>query len=78
MVSLPLSAESKEKETIEIERIARINGLDLDIRTMVRRKLLKILLNSDDLNPPHPPLRDEPDRRKWIRPPYILANHLTS
>jgi len=55
LVSLPLSLESREKETLEIGRIARINGLDLDIRTMIKRRSVKQLLQSVNHDPPPSP-----------------------
>jgi len=44
MLHLPLSKTNINKEIRHIEKISLINGLDLDIKAMVRRKKLRLLL----------------------------------
>lgn len=44
LVSLPLSKAAIESETVQIEKIASLNGLKIDVRIIIRRKLLHKLL----------------------------------
>ena len=70
LISLPLSPEAKEEKIIEVEKIVKINKLELSVRLMIERRLLKKLLRTANFDSSPPPTVN-PDRRKWIRLPYV-------
>ena len=66
LVSIPLSRNSFAKEIILIKRIAEINGLNIDVHRLAKKKMLKKLLT--ERNPPPP---SNQKRKKWLRLPYL-------
>ena len=70
VINPPLFPQVQEIETNMIKRIVKINGLDIDIRHLIRRRKLQKLLGDKRLSE-----HAIPDRVKWIHLPYL--GHLT-
>ena len=66
LIRIPMDKEDLELEIRNIEEIARLNNLDLNVRKFIRRKSLRFHLSE---NPDRP--RGKPSKKKWIRLPYL-------
>ena len=65
LLNLPLHPAAEEEEIKMIERIASINGLQVNVRRLIRRKRLRMLLS-----PPSGSCSTS-QRRKWVRLPFL-------
>jgi len=66
LLNLPLHPAAEEEEIKMIERIASINGLQVNVRRLIRRKRLRMLLSS----PPSGSCSTS-QRHKWVRLPFL-------
>ena len=62
-----MSEKAMEDEIVQIQHIAAINNLDVDVGALVKRKRLRLLLA--ETRPP--PLSPPSTRTKWLRLPYL-------
>ena len=69
VVSLPLTPSAFSEEVDLIKTIARLNGVEMDFDNIIRRKRVKIALDSTtSLTRSTPSHRDD---FKWVRLPYL-------
>lgn len=67
LISLPLTNEAIETETVQIEKIAQLNELKINVRSMIRRKKLRSLLSYSRNEIP----TGTKQRDRWVRLPYL-------
>ena len=65
MISLPLSKQAFENEIIQIEKIAVVNNLQVNVRLLVKRKVVRKLLTEQNTAPP------ARVKKRWIRISYF-------
>ena len=63
LLNLPLSAAAIEDEILHIEGIASLNGLDINVRSLIQRRRLRSLLSNS--------FTSEPKRQKCLRLPFL-------